>query len=82
MVKDKLALSLEKRKLWRRASNRWLELYRDYYFEDSDLDWLRARSKYCLTKVERPSTEYREDVFPGYVSLPANIYGSKYFGWN
>lgn len=54
MVNDPLALSLEKRKLWRRAATRWTELLLSRELTVSEMEWVLSRKDYCLRQVQRP----------------------------
>lgn len=56
MVKDPLALSLEKRKLWRRAATRWTELLTSRELTSSESEWVLSRKDYCLRQVQRTET--------------------------
>lgn len=53
MVNDPIAISLEKRKLWRRAATRWLELLTSRDLTATEMDWVLARRDYCTRKTKR-----------------------------
>ncbi|QEA03357.1 transcriptional activator [Klebsiella phage KpCHEMY26] len=60
MVNDPIALSLEKRKLWRRAATRWTDLLTSRELTTSEMEWVLSRKEYCLRKVQR--TEQGSDA--------------------
>lgn len=49
-VHDKLAESLEAKKLWRRAANRWRELAETTTTENQR-EWLIRRCNHCLIRA-------------------------------
>ena len=51
MVIDPIAKSLEKRKLWRRAATRYLELLPNPLNTEDDINWLICRREYCIEKA-------------------------------
>ena len=51
MVIDPIAKSLEKRKLWRRAATRYLELLPNPLNTEDDINWLIWRREYCIEKA-------------------------------
>lgn len=72
MVQDQLALSLEKRKLWRRAATRWSDLLLSGDLSNSEMDWVLARKEYCLRQVKR-TVPYSDSS-----SLQGNVNASLY----
>lgn len=62
MVIDTLAKSLEKRKLWRRAATRYLELIPNPANTEDDINWLICRREYCTEKAKqmRPVTVHTD----------------------
>ena len=53
MVNDPIALSLEKRNLWRRAATRWSEVLLSGDLSNLEMDWVLSRKEYCLRKVKK-----------------------------
>ena len=51
MVIDPIAKSLEKRKLWRRAATRYLELLPNPQNTEEDINWLIWRREQCTEKA-------------------------------
>lgn len=62
MVIDPIAKSLEKRKLWRRAATRYLELLPNPLNTEEDINWLIWRREYCIEKAlqMRPQTVHTD----------------------
>jgi len=62
MVIDSISKSLEKRKLWRRAATRYLELLSIPGFTEEQINWIIYRRDYCIQKAiqSRPVTVHTD----------------------